>query len=110
MDRKTLVQQARELIADPLRWTTRTLARDANGLRVSPCSSVACQWCADGALRKVAQFGSDVERDKLYYDVRDWLDGLEWQQFGVATLPGLNDRLGHTAVLQLFDAAIAAEG
>src|SRR5690349_9172155 len=51
---KEVLIQARELIADPERWTQGTVARIKYGEDRMPTDEDACQFCAIGALARVA--------------------------------------------------------
>lgn len=94
------LKAARALIADPKHWTRGTFARDANG---EPCASGAVEavcFCALGALKRVAPSWTlvDAIQQHIYNLDREAL------MLGVA---GINDNLGHAAVLALFDRVIA---
>jgi len=92
-----LIRQARNRIADKKHWTTGALARDAYGHRVGPKSDEAVCWCALGALRRGAKEASDVSRACVLLG------------HSSAWLSEINDRLGHQAVLDMFDKAINEE-
>lgn len=93
------LKRARELISDRSKWTQGVMARDADGKPVLPEDSSAACWCATGALRAVAPT-SEVRLAALArLAVSSRVDDP-------ATV---NDRLGYTATLKMFDDAIAAE-
>lgn len=87
--------KARDLIADPSRWSRFSMARDANGSQVLVHSKEACRWCILGAIEKV------VPR----HLVADVIDALlvkaAW--LGHRSIDDLNDFGGHLKVLRLFD-------
>lgn len=87
------LRAARALIEDPERWTTGVLARSAKGRSVSPYGRAAVAWCAFGAADRV-RLGSP---HYLHRAVTTW---------SCNGLGDVNDRLGHAAVLQVYDRAI----
>lgn len=96
------LRAVRDLLADPARFTTGTLARDARGWPVSPTQYLACRWCLVGAIRKVGRDwrpGSPV-----YVAVRRALNTIS--EPAVATWSDLH---GHAGVLELLDRLIADE-
>ena len=88
------LKRARELISDRSKWTQGVMARDADGNPVLPEDSSATCWCATGALRAVAPTREVciAARARLAEDPA-----------------AVNDRIGYTATLKMFDEAIAAE-
>lgn len=94
------LRQARDLIADRKYWCSGTLAADKSGFRISPFSIDAEQWCAEGALMYCAN-------KKPAWDT-SWFDYLRTAAEELFGKPPflVNDRMGHTAVLQMFDRAI----
>lgn len=90
---------ARELIEDPERWTQEESARDADGKGVPIGSPEACQWCAMGALSKIAPDGLMLSRTRVAL-----LRGT-----GTYSVSMFNDAPGrtHAEVLAAFDKAIA---
>lgn len=94
---KQALIDARDLIADPERWTKHTFARDAKGKEVDPKSPDATCFCGLGALIKV---------------VNGDLAAFKWARVALAdadiehTVSMVNDFQGHDAVLSLFDKAI----
>jgi hypothetical protein len=98
-----ILERARALIEDERHWCPGDLARDAMGYSVSPADSGAEQRCALGALMAAAcEFTSDshLAHDLACSAMRPLV--------GATSLTHINDLEGHTAVLALFDAAIAA--
>lgn len=99
---KTILREARALIEDPARWTQGASARTADGRETFAACPDAVQWCAAGAVRKVSDFPGSANHARA-----NALLGAQARAIGHTT-PAVNDALGHTAVLQMFDAAIAA--
>ena len=99
-----IVEKARSLIADDRLWCRRHLAEDVNGVSVSPTSASAVKRCGLGAVIAAAY---QLTQD---FDAADQL-GLEalGPRYGAVTLIHVNDKIGHAAVLALFDEVIAAE-
>jgi hypothetical protein len=89
------LQRARDLIADPARWTRNAPARDANGARIGIRSPHATCWCAIGALGKTSP---DI-------DVSDAVTSLREATRNPITF--VNDTQGHAAVLAMYDRALA---
>ena len=102
--------RARERISDKRRWQRHALASEGpNGARLvcAPGDPRAVRWCAVGALE--AELSTSIRtsptgwrftlNEPLYAHAMSRL-----QQVG--DVMRTNDRLGHAAVLALFDAAI----
>lgn len=97
-----ILKAARARIADPLHWTTKHLARNETGRVVGVNDKRAVCWCAYGAL--------GIEGSDLASPEANALRGAAVQLHGT-TVARVNDEFGHTAVLAMYDAAIAsAEG
>ncbi len=96
---KIYLTQARELIADRSRWTAGSFARTSDG--TPSTSAEGTCWCARGALRKVAGF----EHERQLTDILNLaaVQALN-ERRGIVYV---NDRLGHEAVLKVYDYAIA---
>lgn len=90
------LKEARDLIADPAKWTINALARSPSGWTVLPDSRYAVCFCARGALMKVGA-----------HEFLPNLDRHAKRLFGIGVV-GVNDDifLGHPAVMKVFDAAI----
>lgn len=98
--------KARDLIAEPTRWTKRAEALSAHGALVSPRSPLAVCWCLRGAVERAAM-GTDAASD----------DDLSWRywQRAIGHVGDLtdgrparfNDLHTHSEVLDVLDAAIA---
>lgn len=96
-----ILRAARALIADPLHWTTASMARDERGVPTYPRSRHAVCWCALGALAQqhYSLTTANAENEALC------VAALEL--FGTRAIGSINDRHGHAAVLAVYDAAIA---
>ena len=107
-----LLQNARQLLSDPARWTKGCFARNAEGQAVHPVLGKAACWCSVGAIRK------EFSREHGYTDrsatVSSFLDAhlLLHQLLSSgkhsAGIPSFNDHpdTTHADVLALFDRAI----
>lgn len=97
-DQLRLLEDARARILDPKHWTQEVIARNAAGEEIGEDQPEAVCWCAIGSIYRSA------------YELN----------IGVATrsrvhrrlaqprpLIDTNDELGHAAVIELFDEAIA---
>jgi hypothetical protein len=89
---------ARDLIADPERWTQGAYARDVNDEPTMALSASACKWCPVGAVMRVT--GSPY----------GWGPGTGALSVAANGLSAsvVNDEQGHAAVLAMFDRAIEA--
>ena len=90
---------ARDLIADPARWTQHSSARNIKGNCTRSQSEEAVCWCAMGALERVCPLQDFVSTD-------DCLDRAGKELFGRLDV-AVNDELGHDAVMQMYAKAIA---
>ena len=97
---------ARDLIADPARWTTGMSARNERGSLAYSDLTAVC-WCAAGALSFVNAKQSTFDRMEDVCKRMRMNAGLRTSCYAgeVATV---NDQLGHTAILAAFDEAIAS--
>lgn len=99
METKAHLIAARDLILDPKHWTTGKQARDAAGLGVSPTSYEACQWCALGALYKVAgKVPAQFDEEPTYIALIE--------ANGQRPITVTNDTEGHAAIIALYGRAI----
>lgn len=100
---ETLVK-ARELIADPKRWTQGVPARDKYGHIVLANHPSAVKWCASGALSRA--LGIDTRAHGVV-PILDRAGLALFQSFSVT----VNDKgprpEAHAKVLAIFDHAIA---
>ena len=104
---KQVLINARALIADPAHWTSCTLARAADDHVVDWYDRSATKWCAQGAIYRAAYdlVGDQKEALRIGNKAAKSIDRPRWF-FG--SLPNINDRHGHAAVLAVFDKALAA--
>ena len=99
-----ILERARALIEDEGHWCPGDLARNAWGLSISPIDRDAEQRCALGALLAAAyELTGDVDRAQKV------AAGAMRPVIGATSLTYINDVEGHTAILTLFDRAIAAQ-
>ncbi len=96
-----ILRAARARIEDPKNWTKNVLARDTRGREVPADDPRACRWCAYGAL--IAE-GKSITSDEGHL-----LRVASRSAFNIG-VPCVNDDddKGHPAIIQVFDAAIAA--
>lgn len=103
-----ILRDARKLIAEPQKWTTRSFARTASGEAVSWGDPNAVCFCSLGAIYKAA----DGQRDNNEFDVScsrakealcDAITATGW----VRDVINFNDAKNHEIVLSAFDRAIA---
>lgn len=97
-----LLSEAQELIRDPKNWCQGPFALDAEGVSVSPGSSSACCFCADGAMERVL---SDQLDFSTYNKARRVLTDAAFDM-GVLGVVFLNETTDHPTVMKMFDLAI----
>ena len=90
-----ILRAARELISDPARWTRGKYGATATGNHVRGDDPQAIRWCAYGAIEKVVGNSS--------WDAEMILSEAAHPHVVIH----INDELGHAAVLDLYDRAIA---
>ncbi len=105
-----VLHRARALIADSVRWCTRAPARDLEGAEVAPDDPAAVAWCASGALDRAAH-DLNVSWEVSHRACRA-LEDATVRLHGHYLPQEVNDLAadadgGHTAVVELYDAAIA---
>lgn len=96
-----ILKFARGLIADENRWCQGNSAKDQYGVAAHPCDPSAVQWCAMGAIQvatKNLEPWIIVENLELIKKKSDELFNMGFVN--------VNDRLGHEAVMQIFDKVI----
>lgn len=98
-----ILTEARSIIADPAQWATGTFARDVKGEAVDPITSDAVCFCALGALYKSSGRYFDIYKSKIAPN--RLLVSSAFHLYG-KSLPFVNDRLGHSAVMAVYDYAI----
>ena len=102
--RLQVLERARALIEDKRHWCPGDLARDARGLSISPTDNNAEKRCALGALLAAAyQLTGDLK------NAREVAMTAMRPIIGATSLTHTNDIEGHTAMLALFDLAIAVQ-
>ncbi|MPZ13966.1 MAG: hypothetical protein GEU73_06015 [Chloroflexi bacterium] len=88
------IARVRRRITKLSRWTQGASARTAGGAPVEPDAFVAVRWCVEGARR----------RERMTDDVYWHIERVSAELFGCSPL-GVNDELGHAAVLRVLDEA-----
>jgi hypothetical protein len=100
-----ILKAARARIADPKNWTQEHYARTDKGRPVGSNEAGAVCWCAIGALN--AELGANASGEESAFK-------MLWNASGELFRMGphmVNDDLGHSAVLKIYDRAIElAEG
>ena len=94
-----VLREARALIAKPENWTQGALARNKTNERCDPHDKDACQWCASGAIHRVAarRISLGAQIVKLVEDAISGLHVASWND--VITRE-------HAEVIDAFDKAI----
>ncbi len=95
-----ILRAARARIEDPKRLSVGAYATDRRGRSVHPTSGAAACWCAYGALR--------AEGAEIGGPEADLLEKASLKLFDYISPASVNDKLGHAAVLKMYDTAIAA--
>lgn len=101
-----VLREAYDLIRDEERWTVEYAATDRQGEPVAPGSTEAVRWCAVGALVRCAGWTAWSAGE------RNWLESLaktmfpDLRRYSISHVMGVNDELGHDAVMQLFEKAL----
>lgn len=95
--------KAREIIADPKRWTQGWYAKDCDGVMTDSMNADAVCWCSMGALTKAAH--AIDNREAKYLATRVLADVID-QKFVAYSVLDYNDHHSHEEVLQMFDKAI----
>lgn len=98
----TVLVRARELVAQG--WCQGAFARDADGESVGDLSSLACSWCATGAIRRAALELCSPCYGRLVF----WKAISRFGRRRMRDIPGWNDHPGRTKaeVLRRFDRVI----
>lgn len=97
-----LLIDAKARIQDPAHWTQEYLARDERGFVVSHYEPTACKWCAMGSLFLSAA----TVPTHVYQDADRALDDAAEALYPGVPYPVVNDRLGHEAIMAVYDRAI----
>lgn len=97
----TILRKARALLDDPQKWCQGAYARAPGGNPIGPETKGAVQWCAVGALRKVAG-GPDAD------GIHEAVHELNASIRSPGEILSFNDadRRKHAQVLKVFDRAI----
>lgn len=103
-----VLSAARQLIADPARWTQDVAARDMAGEPVLPHARTAARWCAIGAIDRTCGQLDDAEQAPLYLAAILQLAQACEHLYDCGTITA-NDHHGHAAVVAAFDLAIKDE-
>lgn len=98
-----VLRQARALIADPSHWCQLGYAKNKRGRNVGARSPLAVQWCAFGAGLHVA--GNDAHAWFVAQAALNEAARVLYPKTPDAA--GVNDLVGHAAVMSCFDHAIA---
>ena len=96
---------AKAVIEDPQHWTHRYYATDDQGIEIDPTNQRACRWCATGAIMKGLPQWSWINSFKES-DAAKLLDGVSKYLFSVGLI-SVNDKIGHEAVMAVYDESIA---
>jgi len=97
MNAKETLIKAKALIQNPENWTQGCSAVDNFGEEVSPSSPEACKFCALGALDKMNDWDAGAFKE---------LAKVARSKYNTC-VSQVNDKLGHSAVMEIFDIAIA---
>ncbi|UTS52108.1 hypothetical protein [Synechococcus phage BUCT-ZZ01] len=92
---------AKDLIKDKKNWCRVNRAQNKKGQYVDPWHRSACQFCAVGAVQKVANYDNNIYTSPEVV----LLNNVSRQIFGRAVFM-VNDEYGHDEVMQVFDKAI----
>lgn len=103
MTAKEILVAAKNRISDPERWTQGSYARTVNGYSISSWDDRAVCWCATGAIDAERTFGISNALERGYAETV--LSNVSNELFG-ESLVGVNDNLGHSSVMQVYDRAI----
>ena len=103
-----LLVDAQLRIEDIDYWTTGARARDYQGMSTEPEDESAVCWCAIGTLQATTtEYGYS---EQVYREALDILNEVAYNitsgEEVYDSVETLNDRAGHTAVMELYDQAI----
>lgn len=104
----TVLEQARELIADEQHWCQGADARDSRGRIVDIGVPRAQAWCALGAIGHICvarNLGGGFQLTALIAVAEE--AGIYLEDPVYRTVPAYNDTHTHGEVLELFDRTIA---
>ena len=95
-----LLRRARKRISTMDTWCQGTAAQDCRGNGVLSLHPDACRWCAIGAIN------AETANVNLRQLGEEALNAVCPRPYGAE---GVNDLLGHAAVLKMYDNAIVAQ-
>jgi hypothetical protein len=106
-----IAERAREIIADPRKWTQYAIARTGNNRHCEPTDAKAVRFCAYGAILRAAYdiAGSDDQAQRLADQAAMFIMGRDSPYTAFEEMIAINDgqRSGaRKAVLDLFDKAM----
>jgi len=99
-----ILKDAKKRIENEENWCSHAYAKDSHGFICGELDSAARRWCAGGSLHKT----DDKIREPVIYGIaRTELTKTCETQKGLMTIEEVNDELGHAAIIECFDIAIA---
>jgi hypothetical protein len=106
-----IADRARQIVADPRKWTQYAIARTGNNRHCEPTDAKAVRFCAYGAILRAAYdiAGSDDQAQRLADQTAMFIMGRDSPYTAFEELIAINDgqRSGaRKAVLDLFEKAI----
>lgn len=103
---RQILTEARALIKEQKNWCQRSLALNTRGENVSPGSSSAVQWCAEGAAIAAGRsLVSHEIRTEIYIHFQSAANKLGYTN-NVSLNDGKDRDKAHELVLKMFDIAI----
>lgn len=109
-----ILKKAREIIADPIRWTKGAFALDKNKETALPNWNEAVCWCAEGAIQKAVwdmkAWHDSKERSAVMETACALLEAhipSDYEFFARAARYNDHENTTHEMVLAWFDKAIA---
>lgn len=106
MHKLELLKSARELLADPARWTQHCMARTESQVPVNPCTAEAACWCASGAIMRQHEIPEE-DRIAAILALNQGVPGNFPQEHCAMTrVIKYNDSASHLEVLAMFDRVI----
>lgn len=115
MNKLDALEQVRQLLDTPSRWTTESSARDRFGNKISPDSIKATCWCLTGAVNRICGRDVTLELDVRYMladsiialALSENLGGRLRDSFDTVYI--FNDSSTYEEVINLLDVTIVAE-
>ncbi len=103
------LMRGRAIIADGSAWTQGAMARDMSGDSIYDLQSICTHgmtFCAIGAMVKAeGRVHWKENASRLFLPAEQLLNKIAREFYGMP-MASVNDQLGHTAVLNIFDEAI----